>query len=105
MQKEPPQLGYGSLKSNLAAGLAVIAYFDHGLALVRAAVRADMVRDVVFVAVFAANQMIERQRIVRAAAVTAATRMFSLRQRTHGLAPLNSPTRHDQQRGNNGGII
>jgi len=68
-------------------GLALAADFDHGFTLVRAAVRANAVNDVIFVAVFAANEMIQRERIMRTAAVASADGMFSFWQRTHNTTP------------------
>jgi len=49
--------------------------------------------NMIFVAVFTANQMIQRQRIMRATPILAAVGMFSLWQRTHENTPLNSPIR------------
>lgn len=50
-----------------------------GFAAIIATVGANMMRDMVFAAVFAAQQVIERQRIVRTTPVTAAAGVFSLR--------------------------
>lgn len=60
------------------SGLGVFADFHDGLAAIAAALLADMMRDMILATGFTDDQMIERQRVVRTAAVTTAARMFAL---------------------------
>jgi len=82
-----------ALDDQIGRFLALGFDFEDGFALIRPTVRAHMMGDVILSAAFAANQMVERQRIVRPTPVTAAPRMFSFWQRTHKNAPLNSQNR------------
>jgi hypothetical protein len=69
----------------------LVSDFDDSFAFVRPAVGANVMHDVILAAVFAADEVIQRERIVRAASVATAPGMFSFRQRTHRLTPLTSP--------------
>jgi len=60
---------------------------ENGLAAIRAAFGADMMHDMILATVFTDDEMIERQRVVRTAAITTTARVFALGQRTHEIAP------------------
>jgi len=46
-----------------------------------------MMHDMILATVFTDDEMIERQRVVRTAAITTTARVFALGQRTHEIAP------------------
>lgn len=58
--------------------LGVVADFHDCFAAIAAALLADVMRDMIFATGFADDQMVERQRVVRTAAVTTAAGMFAL---------------------------
>jgi hypothetical protein len=79
-QKKKPDCFQTGLTPNLMRlHHLFFAYFNDLLAFVRATLGANMVRDMVLAAVFAYHQMLERQRVVRTAAITPTARRFAFR--------------------------
>jgi len=65
--------------------LAIFFLRNHFFAIIKAAVGADGVREVFFATIGASYNRAGRQRIMRAAAVSAAFRMFAFRMWGHGV--------------------
>lgn len=83
------------VKARTASGVQVMARllglnFNHRLAAVSAALRANPVRDMIFAAVLANNEVVERECIVGASAIAAALRDFPLRKGTHRDSPVDN---------------
>lgn len=89
----------------IVEGLSLGLDFDDGLALVRPAARANPMCNVVFAAVFAANKVIQRQRVMGAPPVTTAAGLPSFRQWTHERTPLTRNAGHTGETAVNGAII
>jgi hypothetical protein len=63
----------------LENGLVLVVDFNDGLALIRTAVLANAVCKVILPAVFTLDEVLQRKRVVSAAAVTATLRDFAFR--------------------------
>jgi hypothetical protein len=63
----------------LENGLVLVVDFNDGLALVRTAVLANAMCKVIFPAVFTLDEVLQRKRVMSAAAVTATLRDFAFR--------------------------
>jgi hypothetical protein len=89
----------GSQWSKNTTDLGVGSDFDDRFALVRPAVGANVMHDVILAAVFAADEVVQRERVMGAPFIAAAPGMSSFWQRTHRITPLTSPVAQ-QIRGN-----
>jgi hypothetical protein len=73
------------MRQGVIPGFLGVLDFYKCLAAICAAVEAGTMRDMIFTTPFAHHQMIQRQAVMRPAAIAAAARDFTFWQRTHAV--------------------